>query len=265
MRTTALLALIVSFPVFAHASVVVSEIMYDVPGADTGREWVEVTNIGDTAADMSKYKFFEANINHTLIPISGNGVLLPGSSAIIADDPTKFKIDWPKYIGALFNSSFSLSNTGESFSLKDGALVTLDFVSYDPSLGAVGDGNTLQRRGSRFVSAAPTPGTYAEVSSAAISSATVIPTVSVSVPQPSVPVTGYKNVQKIDQVTSIKKNIKTNEEAIRAPTVTTELVTVGANVPPSVSATRASGIFHSPWTLGLLGVILLAAGAFILL
>lgn len=166
MRTAGLFALAILFPAFAHAAVSITEIMYDLSGADTGREWVEITNTGGSSVDVGGYKFFEANTNHALTLISGTGVLQSGSSAIIADDSTKFKIDWPDYSGILFDSSFSLSNTGESLALKDGALVTLDSVSYDPSLGATGDGHTLQWNGSAFGSAAPTPGTYTGVSDA---------------------------------------------------------------------------------------------------
>lgn len=161
MRIASLLALVVLLPTFAHGSVIFTEIMYDLSGTDTGREWVEITNTGDSLIDVSGYKFFEANTNHALTLISGNGVLNPGSSAIIADDPTKFSVDWPDYSGILFDSSFSLSNTGELLVLKDNTLDILDSVSYDSSRGAEGDGMTLQLDGSAFVSLQPSPGTYA--------------------------------------------------------------------------------------------------------
>lgn len=161
MRTAGLLILATLFPAFAHAAVNITEIMYDLSGADTGREWIEITNTGDSAVDVNGYKFFEANVNHTLTLIAGDGILQSGGSAVIADDSVKFKIDWPSYSGILFDSSFSLSNVGESIALKDSALVLLDSVSYDPSLGAAGDGATLQWNGSVFTSAAPTPGAYA--------------------------------------------------------------------------------------------------------
>lgn len=162
MRTASLIALVILFPALAHATVNITEIMYDLSGTDTGREWVEITNTGNSAVDVSGYKFFEANVNHSLTLVAGTGTLAAGSSAIIADDATKFKIDWPSYSGILFDSSFSLSNTGESLALKDDALTVLDSASYDPSLGATGDGNTLQWNGSAFAPAAPTLGTYSE-------------------------------------------------------------------------------------------------------
>ncbi len=159
MRTIGFLALaILMFPAFAHAAISITEIMYDVSGTDTGREWLEITNTGNSSIDVSGYKFFEANVNHSLTLISGNGTLQSGSSAVIADNTTKFKIDWPSYSGILFDSSFSLSNTGEQLEIKDGALVVLDSVSYNPSIGAGGDGNSLQLVNGNWISAAPTPG-----------------------------------------------------------------------------------------------------------
>lgn len=58
-------------------------------------------------------------------------------------------------------------------------------------------------------------------------------------------------------------NIQQHEEAVIAPTAEVEPAAVGAVSPMQVS--RSVGIFHSPWTLGLIGVIVLAGGAFIFL
>jgi hypothetical protein len=143
-----------------QADVQITEIMYDVSGTDTGREWIEVTNIGDTTIDISGYRLFENNVNHALTNAGGTGVLQPGGSAIVADDATKFKIDWPSYAGSLFDSSFSLSNTGEPLVIKDDSLNVLDSATYDSGMGATGDGNSLQRKGSSFVAGTPTPGAY---------------------------------------------------------------------------------------------------------
>lgn len=155
---------IAAVPLGAHAAVQITEIMYDVSGADSGREWVEITNLGSATVDVSGFKLFENNVNHALSVVSGTGVLQPGASAVIADDATKFKIDWPQFAGTLFDSSFSLSNTGEPLAIKDSALEVEDSVTYDSSQGAQGDGNSLQRSGAAFVAAAPTPGSHGTTS-----------------------------------------------------------------------------------------------------
>lgn len=154
-------AVLLLAPAGASASVQITEIMYDVSGSDAGREWVEVTNAGAGPADLSAYKFFEANANHALVLAGGAGVLPPGASAVIAQDPAKFKADWPFYFGALFDSSFSLSNSGETLAIKNAALAVEDSVTYQSSAGASGDGESLQRSASGWVAAAPTPGSSA--------------------------------------------------------------------------------------------------------
>lgn len=144
-------------PASAFASVLFSEVMYDVPGTDTGHEWVEIQNAGSGTLDLAGWKFFEANTNHGLSLVQGAGIP-PGGYGVIADDPTKFLADWPSYTGVLFDSSFSLSNTGEALALKDDSGTVADSLSYDPTLGAAGDGNTLQWDGAKWVAAAATPG-----------------------------------------------------------------------------------------------------------
>lgn len=88
--------------------------------------------------------------------------------------------------------------------------------------------------------------------------------------QPSSGATSYERVQAVEPITSATTNIHTHEEAVAAPAATTGLAAAGAALPSSpepapVASTRASGIFHSPWTLGFLGIVALAGGMFIFL
>lgn len=158
-----LLLLLVAFPAYVHAQVVISEIAYDVSGSDSGREWVEVFNTGPAAAPLSEWRLFENGSNHTLTIFSGAESLAVGSYAILADNPSKFLEDVPGYSGPLFDSAFSLSNTGEALTLRccaSGDLLDKDSVSYAAEWGASGDGNTLHRTVSgTFVAGSPTPGT----------------------------------------------------------------------------------------------------------
>lgn len=139
--------------------------MYDVEGTDTGREWIEVENTGSSSIDLSNYRLAEGGTNHTLTLSQGSPVLAPGSFAAIADDVTKFKADWPGFSGTLFDSSFSLSNTGETISIKDGSLATEDTATYASDMGAAGDGNSLVRSGATFVAQTPSPGSANTTSS----------------------------------------------------------------------------------------------------
>ncbi len=165
----------ISLPCVADAQVVISEIMYDLAeGGDTGREWVEVFNAGASAVTLSDWKLFEAETNHKLTEVQG-GVNIPsGGYAIIADNATKFIIDWPEYAGMLLDSTFSLTNSGETLVLRNIDLVDKDTLRYGSDDGGAGDGKSLHRQsaGSTSVQAlSPTPGSGLLIASAALASA----------------------------------------------------------------------------------------------
>ncbi len=155
-----LLASLVGLPAAAYAAVQITEIMYDVADGDSGREWVEITNTGTEPVDIAKFKLTEGTTNHGFTAASGGTLLAPGSSAILADDPAKFTADWPTYAGVLLNTTFSLSNTGETLTIKNASAGIEDSVSYTASLGAAGDKGSLQRSGANFVAALPSPGVF---------------------------------------------------------------------------------------------------------
>jgi hypothetical protein len=148
-----------SFSNFVSANFTINEIMYDLKeGSDTGREWVEVYNNSENSLDLATFKFFEANTNHALILSQGDTNIPSHGYAIISSDPVKFKIDWPDFVGSIFDSSFSLSNTGESLGIKDMDLNTVDEYVYNTDMGGGADGNSLQKISGSWKGAIPTPG-----------------------------------------------------------------------------------------------------------
>lgn len=143
----------------SYAAVVIDEIMYDLKdGGDTGREWIEVLNTGNASVDISTWRFAEADTNHKLTLVEGDALLSSGGFAVIVDDPTKFLEDNPGFSGMLFDSSFSLSNTGETLMLRDESLADVDSVSYVSTQGGSGDGNSLQLINGVWQGSSPTPG-----------------------------------------------------------------------------------------------------------
>jgi hypothetical protein len=157
---------IMSAPAFVYAGASFTEIMYDAAGTDTGHEWMEIQNTGDGDIDLSSWKLFEANTNHKLSAVAGSTVA-SGGFAIVVTDATKFMADNPGFSGLIFTSSFSLSNTGEALVLRDSSLVDIDSVTYDPLIGAAGDGNTLQKNSAGvWTAAASTPGKALSTSNA---------------------------------------------------------------------------------------------------
>ncbi|MBU2263634.1 lamin tail domain-containing protein, partial [Patescibacteria group bacterium] len=152
--------ILISFflPLFASASVVINEIMYDLEGSDSGREWVEIYNNGSSPVDLTGWKFFEANTNHVLTLVQGNINISGNGFAVIVDNAEKFLVDWPNFSGTLFDSSFSFSNTGESLTLRNADLADVDTVTYSSDWGANGDGNSLQKIDGQWKVGSPTPG-----------------------------------------------------------------------------------------------------------
>ncbi len=144
----------------ASAKIIFSEIMYDLEeGSDSGREWVEIFNSSTSAVSLLSWKFYEGESNHGLVLEQGSESLGSGEYALIVSNPSKFLLDWPQFSGTLFDSSFSLNNTGETFVIRDSELVDIDSVTYTLEWGASGDGNTLYYTGDFWSAGVPTPGT----------------------------------------------------------------------------------------------------------
>jgi len=156
-----------------YAQVLINEIMYDVEGTDTDREWVEIKNNGSESIDISSWKFFEANSNHGLVLSSGDTVISAGGYAIIAAKPEAFLVDWPSVSATIFDSSFSLNNeTGETLAIKNGNGEIIDEITYDSTVGGAGNGKSINRSVDNFIEQAPTPGMENNTSSGNTSEST---------------------------------------------------------------------------------------------
>jgi hypothetical protein len=157
--------LLLLLPQAALAQVVITEIMYDPVGTDSGHEWIEVYNAGAAAIPLTSWKLYEGDAKHNIIAGSSQKSLAPKSFAVIAESVSKFQGDYPDFnIGSeqLFHSAFSLDNAGAMIELLDASSSVIDSVSYDSSFGALGDGNSLQRPpddSAQFSPYMPTPGT----------------------------------------------------------------------------------------------------------
>jgi hypothetical protein len=148
------------FPFYTYAQVAISEVMYDPAGTDTKREWIEVCNVSSGSVDLPTFKLFESSSNHSIVAFSGGSTLEAGGCGVVADDPASFKIDYPNFSGSLFDSSFSLSNSGEQLILRSSSDADIDSTTY-PATAAKGDGNTLHRSGATYSAGAATPGNEA--------------------------------------------------------------------------------------------------------
>jgi len=156
--------------VSAHAQIIITEVMYDVAGSDAKSEWIEIYNQTINDIDLADWRFVEGGARHTFK--RDEGTILPGKTyAIVADDAHMFNTLYPLFRGIVFDSSFSLNNTGELLELENNTDV-VDSIQYTSEHGALGDGNTLHRDGQVFVAGAPSPGVGGVVHDAVDTSAT---------------------------------------------------------------------------------------------
>ena len=152
------------FPVVSFAQVVINEIMYDPEGTDAnaGGEWIEI-KITENNINLSTWKIADKTgtsgsfTNRVIKYERGPSELISGDYVIIAKNAEDFSSFFPSYSGSLFSSSISLTEDDEIKLLNEN-LKEIDNLSFSSSMGAKGDGNSLQKTSSGWVAASPTPG-----------------------------------------------------------------------------------------------------------
>jgi hypothetical protein len=161
-----ILVVFIFLPVLSRAQVYINEVMYDSPGTDD--DWAEIYNSSSvpvsivTGSGSGSWRFVDNSGSHLLKLSTGSATLAPNSYAIVTNtgNTSKFLSDWPSFSGTIFESSFSLTNTDNTVSLKDGTGAVTDTpVEYSSAKGANGDGNSFSRQpDGTWIAAAPTPG-----------------------------------------------------------------------------------------------------------
>ncbi len=154
-------------PAMAHASVAITEVMYNPQGTDSGREWIELYNDGTEdvtvvgGSGKDSWRVVDS-ANHTIVdPAGGIGrgslVVPAGGYLVVSTDPSVFV---GEYAGSysVVKSSLSLNNTGTTVSLVDGSGATISSVTYASSQGGNDNGTSLQHASGAWIQALPTPG-----------------------------------------------------------------------------------------------------------
>ena len=141
-----------------------NEVMYDLIGSDDNREWIEIVNEDNFTVNMQGWKFYEANTNHNLVLVLGDYNLDPGEFAVIAEDAPTFLANNSNFSRSLFDSSFSLSNTGETIVLKNKTGQIQDNLTYSYLWGGNENGYSVGLFGSKWKETLPSPGEPNQVS-----------------------------------------------------------------------------------------------------
>ena len=134
-------------------SLVISEIMYDAPspGSDTGREWVEIKNIGDSAVNIvsgsgaGSFRFYDGSNHYLNDPTMGSLNINPGEFLVVAQATSTFLTSYPTFSGNLTKSAINLNNTSATLKIIDGNGNTLDEVIYQNAWGGNGNGKSLSK------------------------------------------------------------------------------------------------------------------------
>jgi hypothetical protein len=130
----------------SELDLVVSEIMYDVSGADSTKEWVEIYNSGAEEISLnSAWRFFDAS-NHNINFYQGTSTIASQEYFVLADNGANFLLDHPNYLGTVFDTVINLPNSSSSLALSfdEGASYALEEY-YDSAWGANGNGHSLEK------------------------------------------------------------------------------------------------------------------------
>ncbi len=124
--------LLLSFLFLLPATTIATEFVhveYDPEGSDAKREWVRIKNTNGGALDLTGWTFYENGTNHRLTPIA-DAMVGAGGTAIIASDASTFMREYPNSGDVVFDSSFSLSQSGETLELRDQSGATIARTTY---------------------------------------------------------------------------------------------------------------------------------------
>ncbi len=153
---------LVSVP--SATAMVFNEIYYDAIGSDDNQEWFEIVNEKNETVDINGWKFFEDSVNHNLVLVIGSSVLNPGTFALVAEDAQTFLTNNQNFSGTLFDSSFSLSNTGETIVLKNNTGGVEDNITYSYIWGGQENGFSVGLYNGVWKETLQTPGAANKVS-----------------------------------------------------------------------------------------------------
>lgn len=128
----------------AETDLIISEIMYDAVGSDSGHEWIEVFNSGpDTVTVSSTWRFFDSS-NHGLNLEQATTTIDSQDFFVLTDNKDNFLLDYPDFSGLVIDTVMSLPNSSSTVALSFDSGTTYPVeATYDSTWGGA-DGLGLQ-------------------------------------------------------------------------------------------------------------------------
>ena len=121
----------------------ITEFMY-APRDGATFEWIEVTNKGSSAVSLIDFKLIDGDEEKTIEHVAGIQTLAEGEIAIITRSAGDFRTKYSGYFGPLFESSFSLNDSGDTIGLaRSVAGTVVDSVTYIKENGGYKNGRSL--------------------------------------------------------------------------------------------------------------------------
>jgi hypothetical protein len=143
-RAIGVLATLVLLSADVGAQVIISEIMYNPAGSDTGtgfnKEWFELYNAGATAVDLTGWAVGDSQDNNWASPFPFGTSIAPGAALVVTGDAANFDAQWGTGINRIQVNSFpALANTpsptNERAAVRDAFGVVRDAVNFDQDNG----------------------------------------------------------------------------------------------------------------------------------
>ncbi|MGK0189997.1 MAG: hypothetical protein ACI9R3_005816 [Verrucomicrobiales bacterium] len=132
----------------ANAAVAITEIQYHPADKQAGSEWIEIWNSGAEELDLSDWRLFDEQDDHSF-SVPGGTVLAADARLILASDPQAFAAAYPDITDVIGGFAFKFGNGGDAVRLVDSAGAIVEAVAYGDKApwpeAADGGGFTLSR------------------------------------------------------------------------------------------------------------------------
>ncbi|MBI4146575.1 lamin tail domain-containing protein [Candidatus Woesearchaeota archaeon] len=129
---------------FASAEVVISQVLYDPVGTESGGEAIELLNRGSVPVDVSGWVLAtDSSEKDVTLPL--NTILLPGASLLVADEGWSAAKDNSGWRAAQYEEKMTLGNSNSGVSL----------LANNTVIDSVGWGNSSFAKGSPAVHVEP--------------------------------------------------------------------------------------------------------------